>query len=535
VTSWSSAIGISTAILATVAAMAIQRHWQMQRAEARLVFQTLEREIPMAQTLLTSPDADGDTSRRGDKLAVALLAKAGLPLDSADVANWELPTWVPSSDERRLRRIVSELLFVMANDRMRGADSDDTDRRPILDSAMRLNTMARQICSSPVPPALALQQAELLKGAEQPEQADRLAEIARSLPARTSSDQFLAVLQSIHEGKWLDAIPALEQAANDNPFSLANRLLLGNAYRAVGRLSDAEFTYGVCVALAPDSRDSRFYRGLARLEARRYSEAIEDFTHLLQKGPARFEVLFNRATAWHALGKNAEAERDLAAAVVIRPDQPRAFFMLARVRRSLGQSDAAEADLRRGFELRPKSVDDWLARGHARLDVDPDGALSDFRQALRLDPRSRSAMRNIAHVLADVKERPDDALRMIDQILELSTQDADDLISRAVLHARQGHAERARADAARALALRRDGKILFQASCVHALLCANHPDDKGPAISLLAEAISQDGRWLNLAMTDPDLSRLRETNEFRLLARSAMAVRRAARMNDDDE
>jgi hypothetical protein len=54
-------------------------------------------------------------------------------------------------------------------------------------------------------------------------------------------------------------------------------MILGNAYAKARNFSKAEMCYLVCQTLRPDAVDSHFNRGLARIDAGLFGEAIADF------------------------------------------------------------------------------------------------------------------------------------------------------------------------------------------------------------------------------------------------------------------
>jgi tetratricopeptide (TPR) repeat protein len=165
-----------------------------------------------------------------------------------------------------------------------------------------------------------------------------------------------------------------------------------------------------------------------------------------------------------------------------------------------------------------------LVRGNAVLRHDPDEALVWYRRALQLDPASRMALRNLAHVLAERQGDTAAAIRVVDRLVEQFGHRPEDLVSRGVLHARAGDRQAALADAQSALAGRQDGKLLFQVACIHALCAGQNPEDAEQAIQLVGQAIVKDPRWLQVAMRDPDLVSLRNQEKFRELIRAAATM-----------
>ena len=145
----------------------------------------------------------------------------------------------------------------------------------------------------------------------------------------------------------------------------------------------------------------------------------------------------------------------------------------------------------------------------------------DFREALKRYPRSRRALRNIAHVLAERVGKTDDAIAVLDSLLALDSRDPVALASRGVLHARLGHRDAAVHDAEAALAIARNENTLYQVACIYALTSQHRPDDANHGLTLLREAMAQQPRVAGRAMTDADLKLLRNRREFRSMTMGA--------------
>ena len=233
---------------------------------------------------------------------------------------------------------------------------------------------------------------------------------------------------------------------------------------------------------------------------------------------ARTATTFGRITHQSRIGSQRtgdfkHAEDDLSAAIKMEPEWPRTYFIRTGVRKWLKDTAGADADLAKGIELPPQTEKDWIARGIALLKSDPDAAYISFEQALRINPLSRSALRNMAHVISEHRRDTDEALKMLDRVVEISPGYLDDVVSRAVLNARAGKSNEAIAEIERVLAKRRDGKTVIQAACVYALVAAEK-DSKGNevsedsiyvkrAIALVGEAITMEAGWLNVAGARP--------------------------------
>lgn len=236
------------------------------------------------------------------------------------------------------------------------------------------------------------------------------------------------------------------------------------------------------------------------------------------------EALFNRALARQGLGQDKEAIADLTLALEKGFPETRTYFLRSRLKEKIGDKEGARRDLEEGLKRQPSDPNSWVARGLARLKREPEKALEDFEQALKMNPRYYPALQNKAHVLAEKLNKPEEALRAIDQAVESAPESGTARSGRGVVHARLGHWDDARKDAEAALLLDAGAERQYQVACIYALTSAAEPDDRPRALQLLAAALRQ-GYGLDLIDADTDLDPLRRLPEFRRLVEAARALR----------
>jgi tetratricopeptide (TPR) repeat protein len=198
--------------------------------------------------------------------------------------------------------------------------------------------------------------------------------------------------------------------------------------------------------------------------------------------------------------------------------ETRIFFVRSRIRQQLGDLAGSRQDHEEGLRRQPSDEKSGVARGIARLSSDPRAALADFRRALQLNPQSRDARQNIAHVLAERMHKPQEAIAVLDELVESEPGSPQPLVARAVLHARMGNRGAAVGDAEQAVQLASSAdercQVQYQAGCVYALTSKQHPGDVETAIDLVVRAIRFDPRWRRAAVADPDLNALRKNDRF---------------------
>ena len=166
----------------------------------------------------------------------------------------------------------------------------------------------------------------------------------------------------------------------------------------------------------------------------------------------------------------------------------------------------------------------WVARGLARLPQSPDGAMADFDEALKLDPRCISALEAKASVLSEQLGRTEDAIRVLDDAVRFHPDYPPVRSGRGVLLARLGRREPAHADARDSLRLAHRPEVTYQVAGIYALTSREHPADRAEAFRLLRIAFEQ-GFGLELVDQDPELVPIRSLPEFREIVQAAKARR----------
>ena len=254
---------------------------------------------------------------------------------------------------------------------------------------------------------------------------------------------------------------------------------------------------------------------------RRYSDAAADFDETLIRKDDYIPALINRGVAQRGLKDYKAARSDFDRAIECGAEQTRVYFLRAEVRSRLGDSAGAHEDQTTGLSLTPTDEKSWIKRGLVQLKSDPDAALADFQAALKVNPISHAALRNIAHVYAEAQHRWNESLEVMNQLIDVHNQQLDDVISRGVLLARLGRREDAIKDARLALSQNATAKQLFQVACIYSLSSKSHPADAHVALSLIDRAITLEPKWLQTAISDPDLESIRSMPEFAAIVRSA--------------
>ncbi|MEX2188659.1 MAG: protein kinase [Pirellulales bacterium] len=500
-------VAIAVLAVALVGGLWATRGQRIARLEAQELAATLRHESPQRYIALTSPDLTTAELRDAVAEATAGLERFG----ALDADAWrDRPPFALLDEEDRLATsgmIAKTLYFAGRSLERRASSGVDADARSQLhEQATTLLDAAKNV-SANVLPSIA-------------------AELAAS-SSRENSD----ALSRLFEGydllaakRYEDALPLLQAACAESPQDVSAWLLLGNCQVGLRELAEAESTFAVCASMSPHSYVAFYHRGLCRIERERFAAAAADFDRVLQLRPNLYGALVNRAIALQGQQNFAAAERDLTDALADPEAESRLYFLRARVRGQLHDQEGAQRDRREGLRRTPRDELSWVARGLAQLPSSPDRALSDFRAALEINPKSLPALRNVAHVLSERLGKNDEALASLDRVVELAPHDIDARASRGVLAARLGRRDRAFEDAQFVLRAAPNARTTYKVACIYALTARGESSDAAKAIAVLSESMRQDAGLYELARRDADLDAIRNQTEFQTLLKAAAAL-----------
>jgi serine/threonine protein kinase/Flp pilus assembly protein TadD len=448
----------------------------------------------------------------------AALARYGLPADD----NWDSrPQFqaLPPDEQQRVRGQLANACLLLA----RAYSLRAKPNAEWLAAALRLNELAERISGGAAPRALWDQRADLLRRLGRPADADRAAGRAKDVPLITADDYYQSGFEALARGRHREAVRLLRRSVELNPASFWTHVALGLAHEGLGQYPDAFACYTAAIALWPDYPGGYHSRGLVGLRMRDYQRAKTDLDRAVSMVPDTADLYLNRALANQGLKDWPAALADLEKAEQLAAPRTRVLLMRSRVKDLSGDKDGAKQDLADGLREKPTDELGWITRGLARLSTDLAGAVEDFDAALALNPRSLPAMQNKAHALSKLG-RNDDAIRVLDELLELYPDYVPARSGRGVLNARVGNDAAALADAEESLRRDPSPAITYQAAGIYALLDPRRPGSRVEAIRLLSLALRA-GFGHDFVETDSDLDPIRDTPEFKKVVESVRALK----------
>jgi tetratricopeptide (TPR) repeat protein len=218
----------------------------------------------------------------------------------------------------------------------------------------------------------------------------------------------------------------------------------------------------------------------------------------------------------------AGATADLTAALERSPQACDLLWQRARVRNKARDAAGAKADLTELLSRKPATVRGWVARALAQRN--PNAALADLDQALKLDAESETALQNRANILDERLKKPAEAIAALDELLKYHPDSDDALAGRGVLLARRGDREAALADARAALAADRKPFTVYRVAGIFAQTSKIEPADRREALRLLAESFRREPSLTDLVVSDPDLDPIRKNESFNKLLAAARVL-----------
>ncbi len=142
------------------------------------------------------------------------------------------------------------------------------------------------------------------------------------------------------------AVAELKKAVEMAPERPGTHYKLGDAYMALSQLDSASEQFHAELAVDPANCMARWRIGsVALLKNGNPEEALANMNQALSRCPSLTDARVDRARALIKLDRNAEAVKDLEAAVKADPTEASTHFLLAKTYRTLGRTEEAQAEM----------------------------------------------------------------------------------------------------------------------------------------------------------------------------------------------
>jgi tetratricopeptide (TPR) repeat protein len=132
--------------------------------------------------------------------------------------------------------------------------------------------------------------------------------------------------------------------------------------------------------------------GLARMQLGQWSDAQWAFEEAEKVEPGNAKAYLGAGSALNEQKDYASAQKELEHSLELRPDSAEGHYELARSLSGLGKWQAAEPHVRQAIELNKDYSGPHALMGNIYLQQEnPEAALKEFEEALRLDPEGAMA------------------------------------------------------------------------------------------------------------------------------------------------
>ena len=178
---------------------------------------------------------------------------------------------------------------------------------------------------------------------------------------------------------------------------------LGEAYRALQRISEAIACFQRALELKPDYVEAHANLGIAFKEQGKPDKALACCRRALELKPDHAELHFNLGLVFQEQGKLHEAAACYRRALELKPDHAGARNNLGNTLKEQGNLDEAIACFRQALELNPGHAETHYNLGDAlRGQRKLDEAIACYRRALELKPDFAEAHGNLGSALEEM-------------------------------------------------------------------------------------------------------------------------------------
>jgi tetratricopeptide (TPR) repeat protein len=144
--------------------------------------------------------------------------------------------------------------------------------------------------------------------------------------------------------------------------------------------------------------------GLAHMQLQQWSEAQWAFEEAAKVEPGNAKAYLGAGSALNEQKEYAAAQKALEHSLEIRPDSAEAQYELARSLWGLGRWRAAEPHARQAIELNKDYAGPHLLMGNIYIErEEPEAALAEFEECLRLDPEGAAAP-SVKEIIAQLRK-----------------------------------------------------------------------------------------------------------------------------------
>ena len=255
----------------------------------------------------------------------------------------------------------------------------------------------------------------------------------------------------IHDGDLTQYFTYLiSDATLDKPTLIIALKERGEDHRLAKRYAEALADYSRVIELDPGNAWAIVGRGVTHQLTGQYDEALADYSRVIELDPGNAWAIAGRGVTHQLTGQYDEALADYTRAIELDPGNAWAIAGRGETYRLKGQYDEALNDYNRAIELDPMAI---IGRGAGyRLKGQYDEALADYNYAIELDPDNVRAIAGRGETYR-LKGQYDEALTDFTRAIELDPGNAWAIAGRGVTYGLMRRYDEALVDYTRAIEL----------------------------------------------------------------------------------
>lgn len=215
----------------------------------------------------------------------------------------------------------------------------------------------------------------------------------------------------------------------------------GLALLRAGRFEEAQAVYQTLLDADPGHFDALHFLGVVYHQRGEHLKALSLFDRAKAVFPQGASLHSNRGLSLVALRRLEEALESYERSIALDPTKAVTHYNRGLVQLELGRPEAALASFDAAIALWPDFIEAHCDRGSALLQSNfVDAAVDSYRRAVDLDWRFTPARLNIALAFAHAN-RLDEAMRILEGVLEAEPGHAEARRSKGMIHLLQGQYE----------------------------------------------------------------------------------------------
>jgi len=231
-----------------------------------------------------------------------------------------------------------------------------------------------------------------------------------AIQVHAQTDPGQAAFSLEREGKLSEAEEAWAKLARENPTKAEPLAHIGLIEAKQGRYAEAIKTYRKAMALDPGMPGLRLNLGLAQFKAGEYQGAISNLGPLLRAQPGDQQLTILIGMSLYGLGQFGEASKLLKQAVKRDPQNLTLLLTLAHSCLLSNQYPCVLDAYHQLIGLNAESAEVDMLVGEALDQMkDPEGAIREFRAAIKANPKEPSVHFGLGYLLWTKAEYPEAA------------------------------------------------------------------------------------------------------------------------------